>query len=116
MDKTEQESTGKAGKITAKISDFRNGLRIYEQVQLVRIKSRDCSLLIMEDYFPAIGSIHGDVDLVMEDDVVRMSNVNGFYLHRNNEFSLLIAEETAEERAEAFAVKDDEVEDADTDR
>ena len=115
MSDTNQESIGKAGKIQAKISDFKNGLRIYDSVQLVRIKSRDCSLLIMEDYFPAIGSIHGDVDLVMADDVVHLTNIDGFYLHRNNEFSLLIAEETPEERAETFAVKNEEVQNADSD-
>ena len=93
----------KAGRIQARISDFKNGLRVFDSVQLVRIKSKDYSLLIMEDYFPAIGSVHGDVDLVMENDLVHISRIDGFYLHRNNQFSLLIAEDRAEEITEKEA-------------
>ena len=78
------------GRIQARVSDFPHGLRVFDGVKLIRITSRDYTLLIMEDYFPCLGSVYGHVELVKDDDLVDLGNVKGFYLHRNNEFSLLI--------------------------
>ena len=80
------------GSIQARVSDFEHGLRVYDSVRLVRIHSKEYSLLIMEDYYPAMGSVRGTVELVTDTDQVRLGRVKGFYLHRNNEFSLLIEE------------------------
>ena len=81
------------GRIQARVSDFPHGLRVFDGVKLIRITSRDYTLLIMEDYFPCLGSVYGHVELVKEDDLVDLGRVKGFYLHRNNEFSLLIEKE-----------------------
>lgn len=84
------------GKIQARVSDFPHGLRVYEGIKLVRIRSKDYTLLIMEDYFPIIGKVYGHVELVVEDDLVDLGEVKGFFLHRSNEFSLLIEQQLAE--------------------
>ena len=86
-----QEST--RGKMIVFTSDFANGLRVYRDVKLIRIKSSDYSLLIMEDYFPIIGQVNGKIELVSEDSLVDLGKLKGFYVHRNNEFSLLIKEQ-----------------------
>lgn len=78
------------GRIEARVSDFPHGLRVFEKVKLIRITSKDYTLLIMEDHFPCLGSIYGHVELVGEEELVDLGRVKGFYLHRNNEFSLLI--------------------------
>ncbi len=77
------------GRIQVRVSDFPHGLRVFDGVKLIRITSRDYTLLIMEDYFPCLGSVYGHVELV-RDDLVDLGRVKGFYIHRENEFSLLI--------------------------
>ena len=37
------------GRIQARVSDFPHGLRVFDGVKLIRITSRDYTLLIMED-------------------------------------------------------------------
>lgn len=81
---------GEAGKIQARVSDFAHGLRVFDGVRLVRVKSSDHTLLIMEDYFPLLGKVRGRVELVTNQDQIDLGEVRGFYLHRNNVFSLLI--------------------------
>lgn len=95
--KNEQVRYAAGGKIQARISDFEHGLRVYDGVKLVRIRSREYSLLIMEDYFPSMGSVHGRVDLVTDEDEISLGSVHGFFLHRDNEFSLLVEEELHED-------------------
>lgn len=89
------------GRIQARVSDFPHGLRVYDGVKLIRITSKDYTLLIMEDYFPCLGSVQGHVELVKDDDLVDLGRVKGFYLHRDNEFSLLIEKQLAQPQAKA---------------
>lgn len=86
------------GKIQSRILDFTHGLRVYDEVRLIRIKSREYSLLIMEDYFPAMGSVQGRVELITDGEQIKLELKKGFYLLRDNIFSLLIEEELSEER------------------
>ena len=86
------EDSESRGRIQVRVSDFEHGLRVYDSVRLVRIHSKEYSLLIMEDYYPAMGSVRGTVELVTDTDQIRLGRVKGFYLHRSNEFSLLIEE------------------------
>lgn len=92
------------GKIQVRVSDFAQGLRIFDGVKLVRIKSRDYSLLIMEDYFPLLGTVLGKVELLTAEGQLNLGSMKGFYLHRDNEFSLLVEEQLeAAEEEEAHA-------------
>lgn len=76
--------------IQVRISDFEHGLRVFDDVQIVRIVSNDYNLLVMNDFVPAVGIINGTVEIVTGDDIESLKNVRAFYLHRNNVFSLLI--------------------------
>ncbi len=87
------EEARRRGRIQARVSDFAHGLRVYDDVKLVRIKSSDYTLLIMEDYFPILGSVRGAVELLTEHEQVNLGELRGFYLHRDNEFALLIEEQ-----------------------
>ncbi len=97
-EKTKQKisSYEAGGRIQARVSDFPHGLRVYDGVKLIRVTSRDYTLLIMEDYFPCLGSVQGHVELVRDEDLVDLGRVKGFYLHRENEFSLLIEKQMEE--------------------
>ena len=81
------------GKMIVFASDFTHGLRVFQDVKLIRIKSADYSLLIMEDYFPIIGQVNGRIEFVSGDELVDLGTLKGFYVHRDNEFSLLIKEQ-----------------------
>ncbi|NCB63660.1 MAG: hypothetical protein EOM52_08605 [Clostridia bacterium] len=95
------EYDSEEGRIQVRVSDFIHGLRIYDGVRLVRIKSKDYTLLIMEDYFPLLGTVLGRVELLTSDGQLDLGDIKGFYLHRDNEFSLLVEEQrmTAEEES-----------------
>lgn len=77
-------------KIKAQIVNRNVGLTEYEDIRMIRIKSVDHNLLIMEDYMPVIGEVTGLVEFVFKDKSVPYENVHGFYMHKQNEFSLLI--------------------------
>lgn len=79
--------------IQARVSDFHHGLRVFENIQMIRVRSLDYSLLILDDYLPIIAKIEGDVELVRKDEIIPLHSVKGFFMHRDNVFSLLIEEQ-----------------------
>ncbi len=80
----------KTGKISARVISHYDGVKFLENIVGVRIKSKDYVLLIMEDYLPTLGKIDGDVFFITTDDELPYKNINGFYKHQSNEFTLLI--------------------------
>lgn len=84
------------GKIQVRVSDFDHGLRVFDNVKLIRIKSSGYTLLIMEDYFPCLGRVSGQIELIQDDNLTDLGNLEGFYVHRHNEFSLIIEEQNEE--------------------
>ena len=78
--------------IKVKVFDIRNGMRVYDNIKIIRIISKDNNLLIMKDYLPIIGEIEGSVDI--KNDVVNESfkNIKAFYMNSDNVFNLMIKE------------------------
>ena len=78
--------------IKVKVFDIRNGMRVYDNIKIIRIISKDYNLLIMKDYLPIIGEIEGSVD--RKNDVVNESfkNIKAFYMNSDNVFNLMIKE------------------------
>ena len=88
--------------IKVKVFDIRNGMRVYDNIKIIRIISisffehflisNDYNLLIMKDYLPIIGEIEGSVDI--KNDVVNESfkNIKAFYMNSDNVFNLMIKE------------------------
>lgn len=97
------------GHIQVRISSFAKGVEIYDGVKLVRVKSNDYTLLIMEDYFPMIGSVDGQIELVTNDEQIDLGELEGFYIHRDNEFSLLLKEKNSDNKI----IEEDEAHDYD---
>ncbi len=78
--------------IKVKVFDIRNGMRVYDNIKIIRIISKDYNLLIMKDYLPIIGEIEGSVDI--KNDVVNESfkDIKAFYMNSDNVFNLMIKE------------------------
>ena len=78
--------------LKVKVFDIRNGMRVYDNIKIIRIISKDYNLLIMKDYLPIIGEIEGSVDI--KNDVVNESfkNIKAFYMNSDNVFNLMIKE------------------------
>ena len=78
--------------IKVKVFYIRNGMRVYDNIKIIRIISKDYNLLIMKDYLPIIGEIEGSVDI--KNDVVNESfkNIKAFYMNSDNVFNLMIKE------------------------
>lgn len=75
-----------------RVSSFANGLQVYRNIQMIRVKSTKYNLLIMEDYMPIIGEIQGSVSFVGEEQKVDLEDIQGFFCHKHNVFSLLVKE------------------------
>ena len=78
----------------------REEVRQFPGLKLIRVKSADYSLLIMEDYFPILGQVNGRIEFLSEGKLVDLGKLKGFYVHRDNEFSLLIKEQLEEPAAQ----------------
>lgn len=80
------------GKIKAHIMDTQVGIREYEDVLAIRIKSKQFNLLIMNDYMPIIGEIEGSIMVLTPDGEEILDNVHGFFKHQHNDFTMLISD------------------------
>lgn len=76
-----------------KVMGMEQGFRLYENISVVYLKSREYQLMIMADYVPTFGRIEGEVILVSKDREIRIRNANGFFMMRKNVFELLMKEE-----------------------
>jgi len=78
--------------MSAKILNINKGLIEYDDVKYIRIKSRYYNLMIMKDYLPIIGEIDGDVKLELVNDTIKLNNIKGYFMNKQNKFNLFIKE------------------------
>ena len=76
--------------IKAKIVSMEQGLQEYDNIEMIRVKSRQHTLLVMKNYMPVLGRLDGFLELVFEDHTIRIPNIQGYYMHKKNVFSLLV--------------------------
>lgn len=76
-----------------KVYDFDQGMQLFENIQIVRLKSKDYTLLIMPDFIPTIGELNGDISVVGEQDSKEWKDVIGYYVVRHNIFELILKDE-----------------------
>ncbi len=77
-----------------RVSSFAKGLQVYRNIHMIRVKSIKYNLLIMEDYMPIIGEIQGSVSFVGEEQKIDLEDIQGFFCHKHNVFSLLVKEDS----------------------
>ncbi len=87
------DATKTVAKMKVKILNIQNGLKTYDKVSIIKIKSKKYNLSIMEDYLPVIGEIDGDVEIIALDNFIKLTNIIGYYMLKHNEFKLFIKEE-----------------------
>lgn len=75
-----------------RIFDLAHGLKEYEGIKFIRIVSKDYNLLIMQDYMPVFGEIDGMLSINSNDIDLEFNNIKAYYIHRDNEFNLMIKE------------------------
>ena len=78
--------------IKVKIFDIKNGLRVYDNIKIIRIISKDYNLLIMKDYLPIRGEIEGSVDIKNDEVNLSFKDIKAFYMNSDNIFNLMIKE------------------------
>lgn len=83
----------KPANMEVKILNIRDGLKKYENVQSIRINSKKERLIIMQDYMPIIGEVDGEVIIETKGDIVKFSNIVGYYMNYKNQFNLFLKEE-----------------------
>ena len=105
--KAEAVLPAQEGKIDVRICGKEHGLEEYEKVSFVRVISKDYNLLIMADYLPIIGEVEGSVFFRTADEEYRREQIKGYFMHKNNEFSLMLKEEAALEASGGEAGSDD---------
>lgn len=79
--------------ILVKVFNLSQGLVIFNDIKIIRIKSEDYNLLIMPDYMPLLGEVKGNVDIESEVVSKHYENIEAYYVNTNNEFSLFIRED-----------------------
>lgn len=67
-----------------------DGLLEYENIEFIRITSKDYNLMIMKDYLPVIGEIKGKVEFQSKEGSVKLENITAYYMHKHNEFNLFV--------------------------
>ncbi len=75
-----------------RVSSFENGLQVYQDIKMIRVKSKKYNLLIMEDFVPIIAEINGSITILGKKQEMVLENIQGFFCHRHNVFSLLLKE------------------------
>lgn len=86
----EDYASGGRGELTVRICGREKGMEIYEGVSFVRVRSTRYNLLIMKDYLPVLGRIEGDISFRGAEGPYERENVQGFFMHKNNVFSLML--------------------------
>ena len=85
------DETNSRNKISADILSFEKGMEHFEGINRIRLSSDKYKLLIMSDYLPMIGELHGDMTIVFgEDNEKTYRNIHGFYRHAHNEFEFIL--------------------------
>lgn len=88
-----EELSGREGRIVVRICGREKGLEEFGNVRYVRLISKGYNLLIMEDYLPVIGELDGSVCFLTDDKEHERKHIKGYFMHKNNEFSLMLEKE-----------------------
>ena len=67
-------------------------VRTFDDVNFIKIVSKQYNLIIMKDYLPIIGEIEGEIEIGTNDTTVSMKNLKGYFMHKHNKFNLFYSE------------------------
>jgi hypothetical protein len=75
------------------VLSLHDGYQIYRNVNMIRIKDRRYSLMVMVDYMPMVGEINGSLTILCDENEIQIDHITGFYFIKGNVFKLLIKED-----------------------
>lgn len=81
------------GSINIKVLSMKKGLVEYNDVQFIRIISKNYNLIIMKDYLPLIGEVQGKIEIEGLKETIKLQNIVGYYIHKHNQFNLFLRDE-----------------------
>ena len=84
MAKKQKAEEQKDNGILVKVLSMEDGLLEYENIEFIRITSKDYNLMIMKDYLPVIGEIKGKVEFQSKEGSVKLENITAYYMHKHN--------------------------------
>lgn len=88
-----EESSIMPKSMQVKISSLKQGLETLNDVEMIRLRSKDYNLLIMVDFQSTLGALEdAKIEIVQSQNQRVLEHVNGFYLLKDNLFSLLMDE------------------------
>ena len=90
MAKKQKAEEQKDNGILVKVLSMEDGLLEYENIEFIRITSKDYNLMIMKDYLPVIGEIKGKVEFQSKEGSVKLENITAYYMNKHNEFNLFV--------------------------
>lgn len=93
MAKKQEKQNVSEHTMQVRISSFKRGFHVYNNVRLIRIRSKEYTLLIMADYLPTIGEIEGEISFVCGTEETVMQDIRAYYMHKANVFSLMLEED-----------------------
>lgn len=91
--KNNSKLTEDKGSINIKVLSMKKGLVEYNDVQFIRIISKNYNLIIMKDYLPLIGEIQGKIEIEGLKETIKLQNIVGYYIHKHNQFNLFLRDE-----------------------
>ncbi len=78
-------------KIKVRVFD-NSGITEYNDIRLIRIVSKDYSMLIMDEHTSAIGEIDGIITINSNEIDKEFRHIKGYYVHDDSVFNLFIKE------------------------
>lgn len=91
--KNNSKLTEDKGSINIKVLSMKKGLVEYNDVQFIRIISKNYNLIIMKDYLPLIGEVQGKIEIEGLKETIKLQNIVGYYIHKHNQFNLFLRDE-----------------------
>ncbi len=85
--------TGDNYSIKVNLLSIKNGLQEINDVNFIKVSSRDYKIIIMKDYMPIIGEIDGKIEIETIDRTIKLDNIVGYYMHKHNKFNLFLKED-----------------------
>ncbi len=81
------------GSINVSVLSIKDGLVEYNNVQFIRILSKNYNIIIMKDYLPVIGEIRGNIEIETIEETIKLENIVGYYIHKYNQFNLFLRDQ-----------------------
>lgn len=75
--------------LQAAIFSMEKGKERYEDIRMIRLRDKTYSLMLMADHTPMIGELDGSLALLLQDEEITFTDIQGYYSLKKNVFRFL---------------------------